>query len=137
MNESVFISDDKILKSCPELLQCYLGGDPSVDWKALEEEPAERLRNIGVNIFVVGTTPIAEMDEMQMISGSESHSILLQNYNDLDGIIPPLVSRICNIASVVKRSESPESKYFFKYFFSPCKYESRHAWCFKCSCVGF
>lgn len=82
-----------------------------MDWKALEEEPAERLRNIGVNIFVVGTTPIAFIDEMQMIAGSDSHAIQLQDYNELPGIVPPLVSKVCNIASVVKRSKSPSGIY--------------------------
>ena len=93
------------------LLLCATPGhDNTVDWRALEQEPADRLRSIGVNIFTVGMTSRAEPEELQSLAGSENHVISLQGYGELSSAVDPLVEKACTLASVVKRSEKPESK---------------------------
>ena len=88
----------------------FKGHDHTVDWRSLEQEPADRLRSIGVNIFAVGMTSRAEPEELQSLTGSESHVIALQDYEQLNSAVDPLVEKACTLASVVKRSEKPESK---------------------------
>jgi von Willebrand factor type A domain. len=83
------------------------GNDHTVDWRTLEQDPADRLRNLGVNIFTVGITPRADHEELQSLAGSETHVISLQGYEQLNTAIPTLVEKACTLASVVKRSESP------------------------------
>ena len=86
----------------------FSGHDHTVDWRALEQEPADRLRAIGVNIFAVGMTSHAEPEELQALAGSESHVISLQGYEELALSVDPLVEKACTLASVVKRSQKPE-----------------------------
>ncbi|XP_066913047.1 uncharacterized protein [Clytia hemisphaerica] len=85
-----------------------IGHDHTVDWRALQQEPADRLRSIGVNIFTVGFTKHADPEELQSLAGSESHVISLEGYQQLTSAVSPLVEKACTLASVVKRSNSPK-----------------------------
>ena len=55
-------------------------------------------------------TSRVEPEELQSLTGSEGHVISLQGYEQLNSAVDPLVEKACTLASVVKRSEKPESE---------------------------
>ncbi|XP_057300850.1 uncharacterized protein LOC130635516 isoform X2 [Hydractinia symbiolongicarpus] len=79
------------------------GGDPSVNWAQMLSEPAQRLRDMGVNVFAVGATPIATLEELKTISSSEddTHAIGLPNYTHLPAVVEQLAAKACQLAGTL------------------------------------
>lgn len=69
-------------------------------------EPAQRLKDAGVNVFAVGTTPIATEDELKTItSADQSHIVPLQSYGQLPGAVSQIARKACQIAGIVANQE--------------------------------
>lgn len=82
------------------------GGDPSINWGQMLVEPAQRLKDAGVNVFAVGTTPIATEDELKTItSADQSHIVPLQSYGQLPGAVSQIARKACQIAGIVANQE--------------------------------
>lgn len=73
-------------------------------------EPAQRLRDMGVNVFAIGATPIATLEELKTISSSEddAHAIGLSNYTHLSAVVEQLAAKACQLAGIVRRSRRPK-----------------------------
>ena len=92
------------------LLFVIQGGDPSINWSQMLLEPAQKLKDAGVNVFAVGTTPIATVDELKAItsaSADQSRVIPLQGYSQLQGVVPQIAKKACQIAGKCFKSNSP------------------------------
>ena len=84
-----------------------LGGDPSINWNQQLIEPSQRLKQMGVNVFAVGATPIAGVDELKTITSTiddQSHVIPLQGYWQLPGVVPQIAAKACRLAGIVNPS---------------------------------
>ena len=86
----------------------FPGGDPSINWEDLLLEPSQKLREMGVNIFAVGATPIVTPEELKILTGDWSHVVPLQSYSQLQGIVPQLAIKACKLAGIVRRSKNPK-----------------------------
>ncbi|XP_065644350.1 uncharacterized protein LOC100198647 isoform X14 [Hydra vulgaris] len=78
------------------------GGDPSINWNQQLIEPSQRLKQMGVNVFAVGATPIAGVDELKTITSTiddQSHVLPLQGYWQLPGVVPQIAAKACRLAA--------------------------------------
>ena len=71
-------------------------------------EPSKSLRTLGVNVFAIGATPIAPVDELKTISGDDrGHVMSLQNYDQLPAAVEQVKVKACRLAGIVRRSKQP------------------------------
>ena len=72
-------------------------------------EPAEKLREMGVNVFAVGATPIAPIEELKTITSTadmdQSHAIQLQSYGQLQAVAPQIAMKACRLAGIVRKRD--------------------------------